>query len=76
MLSAIAERLEAPIAVDRSHDIPDDTRETPEDTAAASDAAGTVASEDVMPEGVMSEDTASETAADDPVDPQTEGRAG
>lgn len=76
VLSAIAERLEAPIAVDRSHDIPDDTRETPEDTAAALDAAGTVASEDVMPEGVMSEDTASETAADDPVDPQTEGRAG
>lgn len=85
VLAAIAERLEAPIAVDRSHDIPDDTRETPEDSAAASDA-GTVASEGVMSEdtaseGVASETTATETAvsesaADDPVEPQTEGRAG
>lgn len=32
VLSAIAERIDAHIAVDRTHDIPDDTREAPADT--------------------------------------------
>lgn len=38
MLAAIAERIDARIAVDRTHDIPDDTREAPTDAEAAESA--------------------------------------
>ncbi len=61
MLAAIAERIAAPIAVDRSQDIPDDTREEPADL--------------IPGQGRAADEDASATAPADPTPPASEGTA-
>lgn len=61
VLAPIAERIAAPIAVDRSQDIPDDTREEPADL--------------IPGQGRAADEDASATAPADPTPPASEGTA-